>query len=270
MLDIPIRTIRYYEKISLVHPYLIDRDSGYRYYSMEEIFHLDLIRCLGRELGMPLKKIREYIEREQEPATLKQYLNEQAEELEEQIDMLLSRKNFLMAKLKAVTMREFMRPAVPRIVMREARKIFVKYAKLQDVEDALLTIRKLVKESGNRYDTSTFLLRTFDPNNLHAKDLGQVLIGLDCALGTPNSEMILPAGKYAEVVYENRLDKRAEALKLFMEFLKRSGFTPEGHLIFSGTLLDTVSVKSDAYCLKVEIRLTSDPGAETKNPLHSE
>jgi DNA gyrase inhibitor GyrI len=78
--------------------------------------------------------------------------------------------------------------------------------------------------------------------------------------------VVFPAGKYAEVIYQNRMDKRAEALKLFMEFLERSGFTPEGHLIFSGTLLDAVSVKSDTYCLKLEIRLTSDTGTGKRKP----
>ena len=58
MIDIPVKTIRYYESIGLCTPSQTDENSNYRYYSIDDIFRLDLIRSLGRQLGVPLKTIK--------------------------------------------------------------------------------------------------------------------------------------------------------------------------------------------------------------------
>ena len=76
MIDVPVRTIRYYERIGLCSPTQIDEDSGYRYYSIDDIFRLDLIRSLGRQLGMPLKTIEEYLSKSGSPEVLEEYLQQ--------------------------------------------------------------------------------------------------------------------------------------------------------------------------------------------------
>jgi MerR family transcriptional activator of bmr gene len=257
LLDIPIRTIRYYESVDLARPYRIDPETNYRYYSMEEIFRLDLVRCLGRELGMPLKKIREYIERQHEPATLKQYLIEQADDINGQIDVLLKRKSFLLSKLKAVTFRELLRTRlkIPRVVIQEERRVFVKHATLEDTEETILSVRRVLQEAESQYDRTAFLLRKYEDEDMFTNGFGDVLIGMDEPLASPYFEVILPAGRYAEIIYENRIDKRNEAVSLFMDFIAQSGFSPEGYMVFSGTMLDAISIRSDSYYFKVQMKL---------------
>ena len=51
-----IRSLRYYEQIDLLTPALIDRDSGYRYYSFEQSYHIELI-MLCTLLDIPLKEL---------------------------------------------------------------------------------------------------------------------------------------------------------------------------------------------------------------------
>jgi DNA-binding transcriptional MerR regulator len=255
ILDIPIRTIRYYESVELAKAYLIDAETNYRYYSLDEIFHLDLVRCLGRELGMPLKKIREYLELQQEQGTLKQYLIEQADEIDGRINMMLARKNFLLSKLRAVTLRELTQTAAPGIVMRGERKLFMRRAELLGLEDTILTLRTMLKETKKEYDRTAFLLREFNSDLASWNDFDDVLIGVDDRHASVQRELVLPEGKYAEVIYENRLDKREEAMGLFLRFLMQSGFEPEGFLIFSATLLEAISVRSDSYYFKIEVKL---------------
>lgn len=102
MIDVPIRTIRYYERIGVCTPSLTDEASGYRYYSIDDIFRLDLIRCLGRQLGMPVKTIEEYSRESDNPVTMEKYLTRQAKEIDAQIQELNQRKQFLSAKLEAI------------------------------------------------------------------------------------------------------------------------------------------------------------------------
>ena len=53
---VPIKTLRYYDKIGLLVPDYRKDESNYRYYTQEQILTLFIIRKL-RALGIPLKEI---------------------------------------------------------------------------------------------------------------------------------------------------------------------------------------------------------------------
>lgn len=57
--DINTNSLRYYEKIGILKPKKIDERTGYRYYSPNQLYHLDIIRlCI--DLGIPLKEMSSY------------------------------------------------------------------------------------------------------------------------------------------------------------------------------------------------------------------
>lgn len=58
--NININSLRYYEKIGVLKPHYVDKKTGYRYYSPEQIFILDVI-LLYINFGMPLKELAAYI-----------------------------------------------------------------------------------------------------------------------------------------------------------------------------------------------------------------
>ena len=54
--NVSIATLRFYDKMGLIKPIYIDRDTNYRYYDVNQTSILDLIRYL-REMGMSIKDI---------------------------------------------------------------------------------------------------------------------------------------------------------------------------------------------------------------------
>jgi DNA-binding transcriptional MerR regulator len=60
--NIPIRTLRYYDDIGLLKPEKISPETNYRYYSMEGIRKIPLIKYY-KQLGFKLDDIREMLER---------------------------------------------------------------------------------------------------------------------------------------------------------------------------------------------------------------
>ncbi len=59
--NIDVQSLRYYEKLGILIPAYINPENGYRYYSMEQIMILDtIILCI--DLGIPLKKLKEYVD----------------------------------------------------------------------------------------------------------------------------------------------------------------------------------------------------------------
>lgn len=59
---VPIKTLRYYDKIGLLVPEYRKDESNYRYYTQEQILTLFIIRKL-RALGIPLKEIHQIVSR---------------------------------------------------------------------------------------------------------------------------------------------------------------------------------------------------------------
>ncbi|MCC8103216.1 MAG: MerR family transcriptional regulator [Clostridiales bacterium] len=61
--NIDVQSLRYYEKLGILIPAYINPQTGYRYYSMEQLMILDtVILCI--DLGIPLKRLKEYVDSE--------------------------------------------------------------------------------------------------------------------------------------------------------------------------------------------------------------
>lgn len=59
--NVNVQSLRYYEKLGILIPAYINPDTGYRYYSLEQIMILDtIILCI--DLGIPLKDLKNYVD----------------------------------------------------------------------------------------------------------------------------------------------------------------------------------------------------------------
>lgn len=59
--NININSLRYYEKLGLLKPAVVDKNTGYRYYSAEQVSILNkIILCI--QLGIPLKEMVQFLD----------------------------------------------------------------------------------------------------------------------------------------------------------------------------------------------------------------
>ncbi len=61
--NVNVQSLRYYEKMGILIPAYINLESGYRYYSANQIMVLDTI-LLCIELGIPLKELKNYVDQD--------------------------------------------------------------------------------------------------------------------------------------------------------------------------------------------------------------
>lgn len=78
---LPAETLRYYDRIGLIKPSVIDPDTGYRYYHVDQIWNMDIVSML-RELAMPVNEIKQLLQ-ETDNASLVRALMHQKEKAEE-------------------------------------------------------------------------------------------------------------------------------------------------------------------------------------------
>lgn len=59
--NIPVKTLRYYDEIGILKPNLVDKFTGYRYYDDDNLLDVQTIKLL-KSLGFSLKEIKEYFD----------------------------------------------------------------------------------------------------------------------------------------------------------------------------------------------------------------
>lgn len=93
------RTLFHYDEIGLFSPAYTD-EKGYRYYSEQQCDVFFTITCL-KELGMPLKDIKKYIDRK-DPADFEALLLEQQKKVEAELKQLAHIRTVINTKLSLV------------------------------------------------------------------------------------------------------------------------------------------------------------------------
>lgn len=86
IMGISTQTLRSYTNMDLVRPAVVNPQTGYRYYSYDQLHYIDRIKYL-RSLGVPLKEISDILH-SGKPETMIQYLQKQHHHLETEIEKL--------------------------------------------------------------------------------------------------------------------------------------------------------------------------------------
>lgn len=96
--NISEQTLRYYDKIKLLVPDTVNRENGYRYYSIEQSAYLDMIQYM-KALGMELKDIQKYLE-VRDPSLIQSVLKQRRSQIDAQIRELRYQKRAIDRTLK--------------------------------------------------------------------------------------------------------------------------------------------------------------------------
>ena len=255
ILDIPTKTIRYYADIGLCVPSEVDPDTGYRYYSLDNVFLIDLVRCLGHRTGMPLKKIKEYIEKIDDPAILHAYLLEQEAQIDAQIEELLRRREFLSEKINAVVRKKISRKMVPELAEFPPRTVYVTPVVSETQEESMLAVRHLAAGCDDVDERTLYMLTKgieFYHGNQRWMDCE---VGLDVPATAELRETVLPEGTYAVIRYQNTTEDYQNALRILMEMIQSSGLKPVGPLIFKSEVIDTTSSRISEMDIEMQTLL---------------
>lgn len=132
MMQLTVKTLRHYEQKGLLLPHEVDKWTGYRYYSIEQMQRLNTIRHLQR-LGFTLDEIKELCEEDEQSPSIEQ-LKEKIEETEHQIKMLTERRSQLHQMVntqkRIKRMEKFSIESLPEIIVASHRTTISDYSAL--------------------------------------------------------------------------------------------------------------------------------------------
>jgi len=257
MIGVPVPAIRYYESVGLCTPSFTDTSTGYRYYSIDDIFKLDLIRSLGRQMGMPLKAIRSFIKETGDQEAILKYLSQQNDDIDKQIAALMERKVLITEKIKAIEHRKEITLMEPCMAHHSELCLSAENISADSLEDAILQARRVAAAFLNKGIRELFLIiADYRPPVSHFEST-DLTVGLPLIL--PDFPVIrLPEGEYASISYPNSDESRGIAHEMLRNYIADNGYKTEGPMICSGSLIDTTSVSSKDYIIKTQIRIVEN------------
>ena len=253
MIDIPVKTIRYYESIGLCTPSQTDENSNYRYYSIDDIFRLDLIRLLGRQLGLPLRTIKEYFDQSADLDQLTTYLRQQEQEIDAEIEDLRLRRSFVSKKIQDIRNSKDRTLLIPTLVECERRELSVRREMIHSVEEAMLLTRRNLTLYAPEVENIMYMIRDLVEDHYEDFDGIQVLVGIGGDLSEHGLSLYsLEAGKYLRIMYRNQAEERQQAMDRLRHFMQENDLVRIGPMINSGSVIDVSSPSSSDYCLTTE------------------
>ena len=99
--DVTIKALRYYHKVGILIPKYIDEETGYRYYSIDQFVHIDIIKGC-RTLGTSILELQD-IFKDPNTEKLLKFLEIKKKEAEEKIKLMneiISNINILSESIK--------------------------------------------------------------------------------------------------------------------------------------------------------------------------
>lgn len=139
------QTLRLYDRIGLLKPYYVDKNTGYRYYNIKQCAKLDMIQYM-KTLGIPLKEIKKQLHHH-EPGLVQNLLLTQQALIDDKIIELTQMKNAVSRALDSYHRYE-LAPKEGVIVMEyiPKRKIYTYDGEINIYDYGLETYEYILRE----------------------------------------------------------------------------------------------------------------------------
>ena len=218
--QVSIRTLRHYDEIDLLHPQVVDEESGYRYYSVKQLEVLAQIVLL-RELKFSLKEIKSLIQ--QDPKIFTAALLKKDREIEKEIQRDQFRQQQIHQMIQRmqhkgkyqVSIKKI--PAFSIVSLRKRIKSFY--------HEGLLwkEFMSLLKKQGIAFPTSPDENLTIFHDNEYLEEGVDVEVAIisDIVAEAPLKMRELPALEHAAIMYvEGNYHQLPEAYQAFAKWLE--------------------------------------------------
>ena len=252
------RTLFHYDEIGLFSPAYTD-ERGYRFYSESQCDVFFTISCL-REIGMPLKEIKNYID-QRNPAALKQLLEEQYKKVRAEQEWLKRIEQVIETKLSLVCLSEL--PEVSKdgqtVRLEQTPEEYLVVSPRLDTDDHDTIIHAICDHIGycnhNHLNAGHPYGAMVSTESLMHEKWDTYAHFFTKVLKKPQGHPfhIKPAGTYAVTYLKGDYYHASDAYRLLLSYIQEHHYKP-GEFSYKEAVLDEIAVETEAdYITKLSI-----------------
>ncbi|HDX9653999.1 MerR family transcriptional regulator [Bacillus wiedmannii] len=235
MQNIAESTLRYYDEKGIFHPSIVDPQTNYRYYTIDQFSLLDTIKFL-RQLNIPLKEIKKYID-ERNPAYALNLLEKQQEMMlkkQREIEYALAKMEHKIHLIKEATKAKAEQMVIKEISQRKITAIAVAPNTTDDMfEYYIHSLQKNMKQMDDSLFSGdigvTVAKKGLMQNEFQA--YSSVFILLDYMPFQIHSSDEIKEGMFACVYHHGPYEETDETYKKLMKYINQEGYEVSGDAI---------------------------------------
>ncbi|WP_242307142.1 MerR family transcriptional regulator [Bacillus cereus group sp. BfR-BA-01524] len=257
MHNIAESTLRYYDEKGIFHPSIVDPQTNYRYYTIDQFSLLDTIKFL-RRLNIPLKEIKKYID-ERNPTYALNLLEKQQEMMlkkQREIEYALAKMEHRIHLIKKATKAETDRILIKKIPKRKITAIAVAPNTTDDMFDYYIhSLQKNMKQMDDSLFSGdigvTISKKAFMQKEFQA--YSSVFILLDYMPYQVHSSDSIKAGMFACAYHHGSYEETGETYKKLMEYIDQEGYEISGDSIEIGLIDWSVTENPEEQVTEIQI-----------------
>lgn len=256
--NVPIQTLRYYDKMGLLKPAYINKQNNYRYYSLNQFIKIDLLKQC-KLIGLSLKEIEELLKNEISADSMLKIIDQQRKVLDEKIKELEVVKSYI----------NFLDDRLRETKEVEENKIFVKYNDkrivkkyeciLNDEKDIELNLRKiLLKSEKDNWMLHSQLVFQSSLDKLRKEDkviYTAIMLYKHENINKSTENIILPKGNYLTMYYDDGYKNNLRYYKMMLDYIDKNEIETVGDFN-EFSILSRVNNKEDEKSIvQLEIQI---------------
>lgn len=252
---VSIQTLRYYDQIGLLKPVYVDKESNYRYYSIDQFPQLDFIKYL-KYLGMPLKDIKSKLSNSDEE--MLELLNNKIETVNESILELQTIKRILVKKKELLerTIKEYETEVIFRKHIPKRNILQVDYESLDEQHHEMnLARRKLASIMEDNISifyggVSGIIDMEYFIKNKTVKYTGSFLVMEKelCTMKNKINIREIGTGDFICVRYKGSYENNHEYIQKLMDYIEYKRI-PVENCIYEIPIIDPMSTNDESKLL---------------------
>lgn len=248
--DIGVDALRYYEKLGLIHP--TRSQSGYRLYSIHDIWCLNVIRDL-RGLGFRMTQIAEYLNHHTVESTL-QMLADESRAISEKMAALAKLKTNVETRMKTIQTAASQPVDQFTITPYPARCCFLIEEPYSGDAEMDVLIKRLLNRDKNRfYIIGSQQLGSILP--LEQSKAGDFSRYSGAFLLAKDGDRSFPAGQYLSVCYRGSYRQTADYVPAMLAYAAENGYTLTGDILELLRIDIHTSADPQEYVTELQVRI---------------
>lgn len=248
-------TLFHYDKIGLFSPEIVT-ENDYRYYSVHQIEVLNAIVML-RELGMPLKEIRTFLDG-RNPQKLLELLEKEEVQIQEQIEHLKNQSRWIKEKREKV--RTVLGVEIHRIYVRQQAETYYVINNLENLSDTAYAEK--ITELTEVYESQ---------NHNNCYEIGNIQQTSDIRQGIydnyQNVAIIMkqkpkkmkyycmPAGEYLVAYYKGHWKNIGEAYERMIKYAGENGLRLSDYFMEMYAVDSLMAEREEDYVTELSVRI---------------
>ena len=230
--NVSVQTLRHYDKIGLLIPSYVNKETGYRYYSSKDFVTIDLIKQC-KSMGLSLEEIKDIINNYTSLESILDIMNRQKSIIDKKIKELNDIKNNISFLEKRIN--ESLEEGIDTIFIKEyPEREFIKYDNTNrfTVEFEINLSKTLadVERMYNSFNKELAFVTSFDDFMEDGKTTYKaMMLSFTNMININDKEkLIIPKGKYLTINFDDDYkDTRKYYIKI-MNYIKKNNIKVKG------------------------------------------